>query len=86
MIFLVDYDRPSGKLVGLEPFAQSDRERAANARLELELAHLREGVEAREVVILDAESEESLRRTHGRYFQTPEELLRSAGRYDETRR
>jgi len=49
-------------------------EEAQNARLDLELRLFRFGIE-REVVILEAESEELVRRTHGRYFYTLRELI-----------
>lgn len=73
MIFLVEYDRARGEIVTLERFADSERRRAEEARLEIEVGLNREEVD-REVVILEAESEEALRRTHRRYFENLTEL------------
>jgi len=74
MVFLIEYDRPTGKLVQLRKFDDSEKETARAARLELELKLNREGVE-REVVILEAPSEEIIRHTHGRYFKDLDELV-----------
>jgi hypothetical protein len=67
MLFLLEYDRGHGQLVSMETFGGSDREAADEARLNLELELLRKGIE-HELVLLDAASEEGVRRTHGRYF------------------
>jgi len=74
MIFLIEYDRPTGTLVKFQKFGDSEREVAHKARLELELKLNREGVE-REVVILEAPNEEVIRHTHGRYFKDFDELV-----------
>lgn len=74
MIFLIEYDRDSGQMVTFRSFDDSEREVAESARLDLELELNRRGIE-REVVILEAASEEAVRRTHRRYFETLEELL-----------
>lgn len=68
MLFLIDYDRKGGRLVTFRVFDDSERYNAEEVRLELELDLNRLGVE-REVVLLEAGSEEALRRTHRRYFQ-----------------
>jgi len=73
MIFLVEYDRAEGRLVRIETFSDSDREIAQDARLNLELALNSKGIE-NEVVSLEAASEEAVRRTHRRYFETLAEL------------
>jgi hypothetical protein len=57
----------------LEVFHDSERRVAEEARLEMEIGLNRDEVD-REVVILEAESEEALRRTHRRYFETLSEL------------
>lgn len=75
MIFLIEYDRPSGKIIEMRKFEDSERTTAQDARLELELKLNREGIQ-REVVILEASSEEALRHTHSRYFEDIAELLR----------
>lgn len=73
MLFLIEYDREKGKLVEMSRFADSDRQVANSARLNLELALNRRGVE-HEVVLLEADDESALRRTHRRYFEDLLEL------------
>jgi hypothetical protein len=73
MLFLIEYDRSSGSLVTFEKFGDAERDSAENTRLELEVDLSRRGVE-REVVLLEAETEEALRRTHRRYFENLAEL------------
>ena len=77
MLFLIEYDRDRGQLVSLKEFDNSERQKADDTRLELELELNRQGIE-REVVILEANSKEALRRTHRRYFEDLTELLNSA--------
>ena len=67
MIFLIDYDRRRGQLADLEIFEDTDREVAEDRRLNMELTLHGNGV-AREVVLLQAASEEALKKTHRRYF------------------
>lgn len=74
MIFLIEYDRGSGTLSQIQAFGDMDFARANSVRLELELARLASG-SAREIVILEAESESQLRRTHRRYFESIESLI-----------
>jgi len=59
--------------VSFRAFAGAERQVAQEARLELELILNRRGVE-REVVLLEAVSEEALRLTHRRYFEDLAEL------------
>ncbi len=76
MLFLIEYDRNRGKVVTLETFEDSEREKAEDARLEMELSLNRLGIE-REVVLLEAATEEALHRTHRRYFEDLAELVSS---------
>ena len=69
MLYLIEYDRSRGEIVSLRSFRNADRTAAQEARLTLELALNRQGIE-REVVLLEARSEDALRRTHRRYFET----------------
>ena len=69
MIFLIEYDRAAGKLASITPFSDENREQAAEARLTLELALNKSRVD-REVVLLEAQNEAALRRTHQRYFES----------------
>jgi hypothetical protein len=68
VIFLIDYDRGAGTLATLRTFPDCARQEASEARLALELDHKRAGIE-HEVVVLEASSEDALRRTHRRYFE-----------------
>jgi hypothetical protein len=76
MLFLIEYDRSRGQIVTFKTFDDSERQNAEDSRLEMELDLNRHGIE-REVVILEADSEEALRRTHRRYFEDLAELVGS---------
>ena len=82
MFFLIEYDRNRGRIVKLEVFEDSERQKAEDSRLEIELALNRRGIE-REVVLLEAATEEALRRTHRRYFENLDELVKSPRGVDE---
>jgi hypothetical protein len=69
MIFLIEYDRALGKLVQIKEFSADDFAAAASARLVLELKQMQSKYE-HEIVILEAESEQQLRKTHRRYFES----------------
>jgi hypothetical protein len=73
MIFLIKYDRKSGKLVDLREFSDSQAEDASEARL---AAEMREGPSNAtiEIVTLQAASVDDLRLTHSRYFRNVREL------------
>jgi hypothetical protein len=75
-IFLIEYDRKSGQLMTLRTFDDSERERADDTRLELELRLNRERLK-HEVVLLEASSEDALRTTHRRYFEELADLATS---------
>lgn len=78
MIFLIEYNRPEGRIVTFKRFKDSQRLEAQNARLDLELDLNRQGVD-HEVVLLEAESEDALHKTHQRYFKTLRQIAESAG-------
>jgi hypothetical protein len=71
MVFLIEYDRERGRLVSIKSFANSNG--AEESRLQLELELNLKGVR-NEVVLLEAATEEALRRTHRRYFEDLTEL------------
>jgi hypothetical protein len=74
MIFLIEYDRREGRIVRqMKEFQDSEWQKAADERLEIELDLSRKGVD-REVVLLEAASETALRRTHRRYFESLSEI------------
>ncbi len=74
MIYLVQYDRAQAKLVKLQEFSASDKHRAEETRLFVELELLTSKT-AHEVVLLEASNEEELRKTHRRYFERLDQLL-----------
>lgn len=78
MIFLIEYDRREGCLVTLKSYDDAERSKAEHARFECELELNRKGIE-HEVVLLEAASEDALRRTHRRYFEDLDHLLRRRG-------
>lgn len=75
MIFLIEYDRLEGRLVKLKPFDEAKRSEAETDRFALELELNRKGID-HEVVLLEAGSEDALRRTHRRYFEDLDHLIR----------
>ena len=77
MLFLIEYDRNQGDVVTIREFADSERQSAEASRLELELELNRQG-KKHEVVLLEAASEEALRRTHRRYFENLAELVKAS--------
>ena len=76
MIFLIEYDRRQGKVVSLDSFSDEMRTKAEDERLSKELDLNRRSVE-HEVVLLEAASENALRRTHRRYFEDAAGIGRS---------
>lgn len=74
MLFLIEYDRPTGTLVQFRKFGDSERQAALDARFDLELRLNRNHIQ-HEVVILEAPTEEAVRYTHGRYFKNLAELV-----------
>ena len=77
MLFLIEYDRARGFVTAMTSFDDSEREAAENARLGLELRLHAQGIK-REVVLLEAATEEALRLTHRRYFEDLAALARSS--------
>jgi hypothetical protein len=76
MIFLIEYDRDRGRIVEIKSFKDSDRGKAEESRLELELELNLKAID-NEVVLLEASTENALRRTHRRYFEDLTELTTS---------
>ncbi|HEY0956149.1 MAG TPA: hypothetical protein VGE36_15425 [Roseateles sp.] len=67
MIFLMNFDPKRRRLHAMKVFQDQQRPLAQDERLNWELQHLRAGDE-REIVLLTAVDEDTLRRTHARYF------------------
>ena len=76
MIFLIDYERKKGLLRTFKRFRDDQRAEAQRERLDIELS-LNGLRESREVVLLEADHEETLRRTHRRYFETTRQIVES---------
>jgi hypothetical protein len=77
MIFLIEYNRSEGRIVTFRDFADSQRREAEDLRLNIELVLNHKGV-GHEVVLLEAENKDALRRTHQRYFKDLREILSSS--------
>jgi hypothetical protein len=73
VLFLIEYDRSAGRIVTFARFADTERVEAEERRLALEIGLSQQGVD-REVVLLEASTEDALRRTHRRYFENIPEL------------
>jgi len=76
MIFLIDYERKKGLLRTFKRFRDDQRAQAQRERLDIELS-LNGSLESREVVLLEADHEETVRRSHRRYFETAREIVES---------
>jgi hypothetical protein len=74
MIFLIEYNRSQGRIVTFRNFSESQRREAEESRLGMELDLNRKGID-HEIVLLDAASENALRRTHRRYFEDLRQIL-----------
>jgi hypothetical protein len=72
MIFLIDYDKRAGAIRLFKAFRDAERQTAESLRLELEI----NGRADAEIVLLESESEATVRKTHARYFESASELLR----------
>jgi hypothetical protein len=75
MVFLIEYNKSEGRIVTFREFDDSKRREAENLRLEIELDLNRKGVD-HEVVLLEAENEAALHRTHRRYFDDLRQMLK----------
>lgn len=69
MIYLIHYNRKASGLIEMRQFESSDQAIASTAKLELEISLLGSSLDS-EVVLLEASTEEHLRKTHRRYFET----------------
>jgi len=77
MIFLIEYDRPQGRIITFKTFSDSERSTAEDERLNIELDLNQSGRE-HEVVLLEAVDEAALHRTHRRYFEDLAQMVKSA--------
>ena len=74
MIYLIQYDRNLGQIVHIQDFPADSKDRAEEARLDVELGLLSRKV-LHEVVLLEARNEGELRKTHRRYFERLDQLM-----------
>lgn len=70
--YLIVFDRPSGSIIKMETY--QDASMAMQARATAELQHA--GNSAVEVVVLTAKSDQTLLRTHARYFRGVDEIAK----------
>ncbi len=82
MIFLIEYIRSEGRIASFRNFVDSQRRKAEDSRLGIELDLNRRGIN-HEVVLLEAASEAALRLTHRRYFEDLRQILKSGIGQDE---
>ena len=73
--FLIAYDRRQGKLLDMKEFPEGQRARALRERFAREVVE-RDRPDV-EVVLLGAESQADLEKTHARYFKTLEQIAAS---------
>ncbi len=76
MFYFIEYDPSRGERVSLQTFPDTEWKAAMDARLERELELHRQGVSGRELVVLQSDSLETLKVTHGRYFKSLDEIFR----------
>lgn len=69
MIYLIHYNRTAGRTESLREFSDKDRTLASTAKLDLEISLLCQK-DGHEVVLLEASTQEDLRKTHRRYFES----------------
>lgn len=77
MIFLIQYNRPEGKIALIQEFTDQLRGAASRERLQLELELRSQGID-HEVVILEAATKTDLLHTHRRYFDSVETIARQS--------
>lgn len=79
MLYLIHYDRKKSELISRTEYLDSQRELALSDRLSLELEYNQYSGE-REIVLLEAENIEQLRRTHSKYapYSTGEKFFLAA--------
>ena len=74
MVFLIRFDRREQRILLFKRFDDAQRAQAEGLRLDLEIEANRSKMD-HEIVLLEAQSEEDIRRTHRRYFESLKELV-----------
>ena len=77
MVFLIKFNRRESRIVVLQEFLDNDRSLAEDKRLQMEL-ELGKSDSEHELVLLEAENEEALHQTHGRYFDSMRDIVEAA--------
>lgn len=77
--FVLVYDRSQQMLIDLKKFEDTERAGAEAFRHQAQRRALTDNLD-QEIVLFQAHSEEALRRSHGSYFLSEEELLNRARR------
>jgi hypothetical protein len=73
-LFLLEFDRRTQRLVAPpDTFDEGHRVEAGQRRLAAQRRAIRQALD-RDIVLLEADSEADLHRTHSSFFLTPEEL------------
>lgn len=73
-LFVLVYDRTRHRVVELREFPEADIAGAHAFRLGAQRHAIHQGLDE-EIVLFQAASEESLKRTHGSYFLSEQELM-----------
>ena len=76
IFFMRFYNEKKGELRLFKRFREDQRAEAQRERLDIELS-LNGSRASREIVILEADNEQTLHQTHQRYFKTTREILES---------
>ena len=74
--YVLVYDQVRGRLLDMESFGSEGGQAALARRFELDREYAY--APTVEVVLLSAESPDALRRTHGRYFKSVDQLMKPA--------
>ena len=74
--YVLVYDQARGQLLEIQDFGSDGANAALARRFELDREYA--ASPSVEVVLLSAESQDALRRTHGRYFKSVRQLLKPA--------
>ena len=74
MIFLIYYQRDTGTLLEITEFKPEDRQKAEDIRLESELSAIEISNFKIEILLLEADSLDDLKKTHQRYFSTVQQI------------
>jgi hypothetical protein len=74
--YVLIYDQSAGRLLDIENYGAEAGQAALARRFELDRDYHDQGNV--EVVLLSAESEDALRRTHSRYFKSVDELVKAS--------